>query len=201
MWPKVSRWEKSWKYTVFAGKQAWPTGRWSEVALASTAAACAAILVVVGLLQGSWLEDAKAALAAGIGTILLNSLAMFVRGLVMAPRAVRRENVGAVTPAGNPHVAAMSIKLRPSDTMQQEASAIAKMAEDVATVRDRGIVDDGREFHYRIQWFGDRAANDPWITKKSRLRSLELHRRITEMEDPREIAAACTSFIKLKPSL
>jgi hypothetical protein len=175
---------------------------WKALMKSLAAAAAGAALAVLGLTSESS-SKIVAVLLAGLLAAAFSLLLSFLSNLVGAPKDIRR---GFVVPAGKFGSAAIgTLKVRASDIMQQEAGAIFRMIDRYLQLQGRDrhpkvmerVLEEVRQY---IKYFGERAANDPWITRKSRKRSLRLFEEISGSEDLDFIQRRCREFVEKRPS-
>jgi hypothetical protein len=188
-----------------AWRDTWPS--WQEgftaVVMAGSSAAMAAIAVVAGFTQGSWLKTFSAALAAGLGTLVIYLVAFFAYNLAKAPQRLRRDHAsepGAID-FNRPVIA---VKIRGGDTMQGEAWILADRIREYLERRERGIAEQPTEMKNirdQIQRIGWRVQIDPWISHRSRVRSRKLLGKIAgSPDDLLFIRQCCLDFQKPKPA-
>ncbi len=208
------RFKKLRLYLSAARRDTWESwGKLAESVMTAIAAAvAAAFLVAIGLVEHSSRGEQFALVLVG-GLVMIPigiGLTFLINLLFRARRRVRDQNVIPAMPSNV--IAQVGIftfaGTKSADVMQFEASVLAEMIE----VRLRGEPGsrtmspaDADKILGRIWHFGKRAQSDEWITKKSRERSLALHREMLALAAVGEfevIHQKCRYFVeKLQPSL
>ena len=161
-----------------------------------------AFLVVFGVTQGAWTQQAASAMAAGFGTLVLYLCLTFMRNLLKAPKSIRKERLHP--PGRFGAVAYITATIRDTDVMQREAAGIAWEIREYLERRVKpGLAEQPYErqrIEQTIEQFGYRARNDQWITRRSRRRSLKLYAELAQSSDLAFISNRCREFQELRPS-
>ena len=178
---------------------------WDDFGMALAAAMVSALAVAAGISEGKWWATFSAAFAAGLCTVVMFFLLVFLKNTISAPRRARRAMSKPVPSAdAYPHASVRFVgKVKATDVMQGEAAVIATLIRDFLERRSQGVAEQPSEREWirqRIEYFGDRAATDEWITSKSRKRAIELFRHLSAEENLEKILQLCVSYQKMKPS-